>query len=328
MKPRSKSAKSGLFKPKKPGVVISAKEFFAAKAERDDATVRIHDIDVEFTNLGKVYWPKEGYTKFDLLKYYFTISKTILPYLKDRPLILKRYPNGIQSQMFYQHNLDNAPGYIDIFPTHEGSSGKLVHNPVANNLAALLYLVNLGTITQNPWFSRTNSISKPDYVAFDLDPGDNATFDQVKRIAKEVKNMLDEEELVGYPKTSGSSGIHIYVPIKPTYTYKQLVPYLKKLATIVAERNPKDATVKRMTQDRKSTQVYVDYLQNIEGKTLASPYSIREKPGAPVSAPLEWKEITSNLTIEQFTIENMAARIKKKGDLFAPVLKKKQAIKI
>jgi bifunctional non-homologous end joining protein LigD len=305
---------------------ISAKDFFAASAESGDATVRFGEIDVPFTNLGKVYWPEEGYTKFDLLKYYYTISKTILPYLRNRPLILKRYPNGIKSQMFYQHNLENAPEFIEIFPTHEGSTGKLVNNPVANDLASLLYVVNLGTITQNPWFSRTDSISKPDYIAFDLDPGDNASFEQVKSIAKEVKKVLDENGLVGYPKTSGSSGIHIYVPIKADYTYKQIVPYAKKLATLVAERNPRDATVKRMTHDRKSTQVYVDYLQNIEGKTLASPYSVREKPGAPVSAPLDWKEITGKLTIGQFNIENMAARLKRKGDLFAPVFKKKQKL--
>ncbi|HET6401941.1 MAG TPA: non-homologous end-joining DNA ligase [Candidatus Kapabacteria bacterium] len=304
-----------------------AEEFFSAKQQHGKATVKVDSINVPFTNLDKVYWPKEGYTKFDLLKYYYTISKTLLPYLKDRPLILKRYPNGIKGQMFYQHNLEDAPEFVDSYKSVEGSTGKIVHNPIANNLAALLYLVNLGTITQNPWFSRVQFISKPDYFAFDLDPGDNATFDQVKKIALEVKKVLEEMGLKGYPKTSGSTGIHIYVPIKAEVTYSDIVPFAKKLATMVAERNPKDATVRRMVRDRKSAQVYVDYLQNIEGKSLASAYSVREKPHATVSAPLEWNEITKNLSLAQFTIETMPARIKKKGDLFADVLKKPQSLK-
>ena len=304
---------------------ISAKTFFSQKEQRGDVTIRIGSVDVSFTNLSKIYWPEEGYTKFDLLKYYYTISKTILPYLKDRPLILKRYPNGIKAQMFYQHNLEGAPEFVEIY-TRQEKEGGLVHYAIANDLASLLYLVNLGTITQNPWFSRTTSISKPDYFAFDLDPGENTTFEQVKKIALEVKKILTELRLTGYPKTSGSTGIHIYVPVKPEYTYKEIVPFAKKIATIVAERNPKDATVRRMTGDRKSTQVYVDYLQNIEGKSLASAYSVREKSGATVSAPLDWKEITARLKLGQFTIENMAARITRKGDIFAPVLKKRQSL--
>src|SRR5437868_5164910 len=226
-------------------LVQSAEDFFAAKSQRGNKSVRIGAITLPFTNLEKVYWPKEGYTKFDLLKYYYTVSKTLLPYLKDRPLILKRYPNGIDKQMFYQHNVENAPDYVVTY-TRTDSDGKPVTYAIANNLAALLYLVNLGTITQNPWFSTTKSLSKPDYFAFDLDPGDSATFEQVKKIALEVKKMLGEVGLKGYPKTSGSSGIHIYVPIKPEITYSDLVPFAKKLATIVADRNPKDATVRRM----------------------------------------------------------------------------------
>ena len=314
-------------KAKKSSGAIEVETFFAAKEQFGDATVRVGKSDVALTHLDKVYWPDEGYTKFDLLKYYYSISKTILPYLKNRPLILKRYPNGIKGQMFYQHNLENAPEFVERF-SRTDSDGKLITYAIANNLAALLYIVNLGTIAQNPWFSTTDSISKPDYFALDLDPGDNATFAQVKKIALEVKKVLDEVGLKGYPKTSGSSGIHIYVPIKPEMTYHDLVPFAKKLATIVADRNPTDATVRRMTHDRKSTQVYVDYLQNIEGKSLASAYSVREKPGATVSAPIEWKEITAKLKLEQFTLKNMAARVKRKGDMFSDVLKKRQSLKV
>ncbi len=306
---------------------LDAEEFFSAKSQHGKATVKIDSINVPFTNLDKIYWPEEGYTKFDLLKYYYRISDTLLPYLKDRPLILKRYPNGIKGQMFYQHNLEDAPEFVDIYESIEGETGKTVHNPIANNLAALLYIVNLGTITQNPWFSRKQSIEKPDYFAFDLDPGDDATFEQVKIIALEVKKELDEIGLVGYPKTSGSSGIHIYVPIKNEVTYSNIVPFAKKIATRVAERNSKDATVRRMVRDRKGSQVYVDYLQNIEGKSLAAAYSVREKPHALVSAPLEWNEITKKLTLEQFTIVTMPSRLRKKGDLFADVLKQRQSLK-
>lgn len=314
---RTKSAVSGN--------AHAADSFFAAESQRGDAIVRVDSTDVSFTHLDKIYWPEEGYTKFDLLKYYYAISKTILPYLKDRPLILKRYPNGISGQMFYQHNLEDAPEFIRIYAKRE-PNGKLVHNPVAKDLAGLLYLVNLGTITMNPWFSQVRSIDKPDYFAFDLDPGDDASFEQVKMIALGIKTVLDEVGLKAYPKTSGSTGIHIYVPIKPEYSYKEIVPFAKKLATIVAERNPKDATVRRMTRDRRSDQVYIDYLQNIEGKSLASPYSVREKPHATVSAPLEWQEMTKKLSLDMFTIKTMPTRIKKKGDLFADVLKKQQIL--
>ncbi len=149
--------------------IDAAASFFAAKKQSGDVIIVIDSTELKFTNLHKIYWPEDGYTKFDLLKYYYTISKTILPYLKNRPLILKRYPNGIKGQLFYQHNLEDAPDFVKIFKTRE-SSGKMVNNPVANDLASLLYLVNLGTITQNPWFSRIDTIHKPDYFAFDLDP--------------------------------------------------------------------------------------------------------------------------------------------------------------
>jgi bifunctional non-homologous end joining protein LigD len=311
--------------PRSSAGALDAKTFFAQKSARGDARVDVDGIEVSLTKLNKVFWPEEGYTKFDLLKYYYSMWKTLAPYLKDRPLILKRYPNGIEGMMFYQHNIEDTPDFVDSF-TRTDSEGKPVRYAIANNLATLLYLTNLGTITINPWFSRRQSTEKPDYFAFDLDPGDTATFEQVKTVALEVKRVLEEVGLKGYPKTSGSSGIHIYVPVKPDYTYDHIVPFAKKLATMVADRHPKDATVRRMTRDRAKHEVYVDYLQNIEGKTLAAAYSVREKPKAMVSAPLEWKEINKKLQLDQFTIATIPARLKKKGDLFADVLKKKQSL--
>lgn len=305
--------------------VVEAGEFFKASSKHGDATVLVGSDLLHLSHLHKIFWPKEGYTKFDLLKYYFMISDTILPYLKDRPLILKRYPNGIAGQMFYQHNLEEAPKYVKIFETHE-SNGKVVHNPLANNLAALLYLVNLGTIAQNPWFSRVQSIGKPDYIAFDLDPGDQANFEQVKDMALEIKVVLDQAGLTGYPKTSGSRGIHIYVPIKTEYTYEKVFPFAKALASIVANRNPNLATIRRIIHDRKPTQVYIDYLQNFEGKSLAAPYSVRERPHALVSAPMEWEEITKKLTLEEFNINTIQQRILRNGDLFYGVLENRQSL--
>jgi bifunctional non-homologous end joining protein LigD len=304
---------------------LDAETFFSHNSQHGDATVIVNSIELKFTNLHKIFWPGEGYTKFDLLKYYYTISETILPYIKSRPLILKRYPNGITGQMFYQHNLEDAPHFIAIYTKRE-PDGKLVHNPVANNLAALLYLVNLGTIAQNPWFSRMEAIHKPDYIAFDLDPGADAGFEQVKKIALEIKDLLDEVGITGYPKTSGSRGIHIYVPIEPKYTYDEIFPIAKQFAAIIAVRNPKEATIRRMIHDRTSAQVYIDYLQNMEGKSMAAPYSVREKPHAMVSAPLDWSEITKNLSLEQFTMKTLPARIAQKGDLFGDLLLKRQIL--
>jgi bifunctional non-homologous end joining protein LigD len=304
---------------------MDADEFFAQKSARGNAFVSAAGDVVPLTNLHKVYWPEEGYTKFDLLKYYYTVFKTILPYIKDRPLILKRYPNGIEGELFYQHNLSDVPTWVNTYSL-EYESGRIANYAVARDLADILYVVNLGTITMNPFFATVDHLKYPDFFAFDLDPMDNATFEQVKKIAREVKKLLDAIGLKGYPKTSGSSGIHIYVPVKPDYTFTEIVDFAKTFATLIAERNPDDATVERMVKNRKQTQVYVDYLQNVYGKSLAAPYSVREKPHAMVSAPLEWKEITKSLTLEKFTIKTMPRRLKTKGDLFTDVMKKKQSL--
>ena len=277
------------------------------------------------TNLQKVYWPGDGYTKGDVLRYYYNTAKLLLPYLKDRPLILKRYPNGITKPFFYQHNLEDPPDFVRTKLIH--SSDGDVHYALADDVASLLYLVNLGTIAQNPFHSRLENLHHPDYIVFDLDPEKDVTFKTVCKVALLVKNVLEGIGLKAYPKTSGSTGIHLYVPIKAEFTYSEIVPFAKEIARIAANRQPLIATIERMTRNRKKTQVYIDYLQNIEGKTIASAYSIREKVGAPVSAPLDWKELTKSISIEDFNIENIAARIRRKGDLFADVLKKKQSLK-
>lgn len=311
--------------PKRLSPIIDEKDFFAEDAWKGDKRVKIGKAVVPLTSLDRVYWPKERYTKFDLLKYYWQISKYIIPYLKDRPLILRRFPAGITGQQFYQHNLEEAPDFMDTFIIPE-KDGKPIHYSLVKDAADLIYLANIGTIAQNPFMSRTKSLTKPDYFVFDLDPGDKATFKNVIEIALIVKDILDELGLMSYPKTSGSSGIHIWVPIKNQYTYDEVVDFAKGVARLVVDETPRTATIERFTKNRKPQQIYVDYLQNLQGKSVAAAYSVREKPGATVSTPLTWAEVKKGIKIADFTIKNVPARVKKKGDLMKEVLTKKQTL--
>jgi bifunctional non-homologous end joining protein LigD len=240
-------------------------------------------------------------------------------------LILRRFPAGITGQQFYQHNLEEAPEFMDTFVIKE-KDGKPIHYALVKDAADLLYLANIGTIAQNPFMSRTKSLTKPDYFVFDLDPGDKATFKNVIDIALIVKEILEELGLKSYPKTSGSSGIHIWVPIKNQYTYDEVVAFAKGVARLVVNRAPKIATIERFTKNRKAQQIYVDYLQNLQGKSVAAAYSVREKPGATVSTPLTWSELKQGIKIADYTIRNVPARVKRKGDLMKDSLTKKQSL--
>jgi bifunctional non-homologous end joining protein LigD len=298
--------------------------FRPGQIRKGDLQVKVDNQVLSLSHLDKVYWPKERYTKGDVLRYYYTMAKYVLPYLKNRPLILKRYPNGIAKPFFYQHDLKDAPEFVRTKLIH-ASEGD-VHYALADDVASLLYLVNLGTIAQNPFHARVEDLHHPDYFIFDLDPEKGASFQIVCKVALLIKEVLGELGLTSYPKTSGSTGIHLYVPIKPEYTYKEIVPFAKEIARIAAGKMPTIATIERMTRNRRKTQVYIDYLQNIDGKTIASAYSVREKPCATVSAPLQWSELKKNIALSDFTMENMAARVKRKGDLFKNVLTKKQSL--
>jgi DNA ligase D len=301
-----------------------AKAFATTSKLSGNLRVEVDGNVLTLTHLDKVYWPTEKFTKGDVLRYYYVMAKYVLPYLKDRPLILKRYPNGIIKPFFYQHDLKDAPDFVRTKLIH--SSEGDVHYALADDIASLLYLVNLGTIAQNPFHSRVQDIHHPDYFIFDLDPEEGVAFKTVCKVALVVRSVLKAVGLVAYPKTSGSTGIHLFVPIKPEYSYKEIVVFAKEIARIAATRIPEIATIERMTRKRKKTQVYIDYLQNIEGKSVVSAYSVREKPGATVSAPLEWKELSGKLSMDSFTLTSMPARVKKKGDLFKVVLKKKQSL--
>lgn len=275
------------------------------------------------TNLHKLYWPDEKITKGDLINYYEAVAPLILPYLKDRPLSLKRNPNGILDKGFYHKDAgDIAPAWMKTANIHSESTGKTVHYLVCNNVKSLLFIANLGCIEMNPWNSTVQKLDAPDYLVMDLDPSDKNTFDEVIDTALVIKEILDKAGITGFCKTSGSTGLHIYIPCKKKYGYDEVREFAKLIATLAQEQLPETTTMERSLAKRKKYHVYIDYLQNSRGQTLASAYSARPKPGATVSAPLEWKEVKKGLQLSDFTIKTIHKRIQKKGDLFKGVLGK------
>jgi DNA ligase D len=278
---------------------------------------------VELSNLNKLYWPDEGITKGDLIKYYESVAPFILPYLKNRPMSLKRNPNGVLDNGFYHKDAGGiAPDWMKTVEIHAESTNKIVHYLVCNDVQSLLFIANLGCIEMNPWNSTIAKLDKPDYFVMDNDPSDKNTFEQVIETALVVKDVCDEAGIPSYCKTSGSSGLHIYIPCNKKYDYDAVRDLAHILATIVNERLPEITTLERSLSKRKKNQIYIDYLQNSRGQTLASAYSARPKPGATVSTPLEWKEVKRGLHPSMFTMFNIKKRIARKGDLFSAVLGK------
>jgi bifunctional non-homologous end joining protein LigD len=226
--------------------------------------------------------------------------------------------------MFFQHNVESAPELLKTARL-ESETGRMLNYAVYTGLASLIYLANIGTIEQHPWHSRTSNIDHPDYIVFDLDPH-GAPFANVLRVALAMRDVLKSLRLTGYPKTSGSSGIHVYVPLRPRYEYEETARFSEVISTRVAERVPDIATVERRIAARKKDQVYVDWQQNAKGKSAASVYTVRAKPGATVSTPVTWQEISRGIEIKDFTIESVPPRLKKKGDLWKEVLKDRQSL--
>ena len=281
----------------------------------------INGHQLSFTNLNKVFWPTEKYTKRDMLNYYYQVAPYILPYLVDRPQSLNRYPNGINGKSFYQKDVTGkAPDWIQQFPYHT-SEGEDKNFMVPTNEASLLWMANLGAIEMNPWNSTIHKPDHPDWCCLDLDPDKGNTFEQVIQTAQMVKQVLDELGVTGYPKTSGSTGIHVYIPLGAKYTYDECQLFGKLIATRVQEQLPGFTSIERFTRNRKG-KIYVDYLQNRPKATLAAAYSLRPKPGATVSMPLDWSEVKKGLQLTHFTLKNAVARITKAGDIFKPVLGK------
>ncbi|PUZ30174.1 bifunctional non-homologous end joining protein LigD [Chitinophaga costaii] len=276
---------------------------------------------LSFTHLGKEYWPGEGVTKRDMLNYYYQVAPYILPYLVNRPQSLNRFPNGINGQSFYQKDVTGkAPEWIKQFPYHtnEGADKNFM---VVENEAGLLYMANLGAIEMNPWNSTITTPENPDWCIIDLDPDDKNTFEQVIQTALVTKQLLDQMKVPAYIKTSGSTGMHIYIPLAAKYTYDECQLFGKFIAHQVQQELPGFTSIERMTNKRRG-KIYIDYLQNRAKATLAAPYSLRPKPGATVSMPLHWEEVKKGLRMKDFTIHNALARVQAEGDLFKPVLGK------
>jgi bifunctional non-homologous end joining protein LigD len=291
-----------------------------------EQTLEIDGRTLKFTNLSKVYYPDEGFTKRDVLNYYDAVSEWILPHLKDRPLSLKRYPNGIKEEFFFQKNVREALApwlrteWID--SEHNGAPIRYVF---AEDRSSLLYLVNLGCIDHNPWMSRSPTLDNPDFILIDLDPQE-CSFDMIVEAALMVKAILDKIGLTGYPKTTGGDGMHLFIPLEPRYTYEQVRSFAELLATLVAHERPDLFTTPRAVSKREKGKVYFDWAQIAQGKTISAPYVLRAYAGAPVATPLAWREVTPRLRPEQFHIGNALARFDRVGDLFEGVLKRPQEL--
>ncbi|MFB0496770.1 bifunctional non-homologous end joining protein LigD [Mucilaginibacter sp. OAE612] len=289
---------------------------------KDETQVRkICGHELKFTHLSKVYWPEDGVTKRDMFNYYYQVAEYILPYLKDRPMSLNRFPNGIHGPSFYQKDVKGkAPDWITKTFPYTTSEGEHKEYLVGSDESYLLWMASLGCIEMNPWFSRVQSPDNPDYCVIDLDPDKN-TFDQVIAAALEVKKVLDAIDVPSYCKTSGSTGMHIYIPLGAKYDYDQSQMFARLVVGIVHKQIPDYTSLERMVAKRNG-KMYLDFLQNRPGATIAGPYSLRPKPGATVSMPLHWDEVKPGLTMKDFTIFNSIDRLKETGDLFKGVLAK------
>lgn len=288
----------------------------------DETQVRtINGHEIKFNNLHKIYWPKEKITKRDMLNYYYRVAPYILPYLKDRPQSMNRHPNGITGKSFYFKDVTGtAPDWVETFKYKSDADNRVRNYLVAKDEASLLYMATLGCIEMNPWHSKVETKDFPDWCIIDLDPAEN-TFNQVIEAANVTNDILKSMGITSYPKTSGSTGIHIYIPLGAKYTYEQSKEFGRVIATWVHREIPEYTSIERIVKARKG-KMYIDFLQNRPQATIAAPYSLRPKPGATVSMPLHWDEVKKGLKMTDFTIHNSLERIKSEGDIFKPVIGK------
>lgn len=293
------------------------------KLDEADKIYSFGKTKIKVTNVDKIYFPEEGITKGEVVDYYISMADYILPYLKGRPESLLRHPSGIKGQSFFQKDAaDNVPSYINSQLVHSDSNNKEINYIVCDNLPTLVYLNNLGCIEINPWHSTVKSLEYPDYLMIDIDPSDKNTFEQVIEVALMVKAILDKAGAECYCKTSGASGIHVYVPTGKKYTFEQVKDFAYIVCVMVNNELKDFTTLERNLQKRGNKHIYLDYLQNRRGQTIASVYSLRPKPGATVSTPLLWKEVKKGLSPKEFTIYNALDRVNKLGDIFKGILGK------
>jgi bifunctional non-homologous end joining protein LigD len=308
-------SKNGIKKPIKPIVVFDAENGI-------DQEIVIGKHELKFTNLKKIYWKKEGITKGDMLNYYAKIAPYILPYMKDRPQSMHRHPDGIGGMHFFQKDIrGKVPEWMTTHESFSESNNETIEYLVCNDEATLLYMANLGCIEMHPWHSRRQKPDNPDYCLIDLDPDKTNTYDQVIEVALLVKQLLDDVGAASYPKTSGSTGMHIYIPLGAKYSYDQSKQLAELVVNIIGNELPDFTSVLRNPAKRKG-KIYLDFLQNRESQTAAAAYSLRPKPGAPVSTPLDWSEVKKGLTSSTYTMHNIFDRLKNTGDLFQPILEK------
>jgi bifunctional non-homologous end joining protein LigD len=275
--------------------------------------------NLKLTNLDKIFWPKEKYTKGDVIDYYRKVSKFILPYLKDRPESLNRFPNGIRGDSFFQKDVDHIPpAWVKTQKIYSVSNKKYINYLICNDEPTLLYMANLGCIELNPWNSRIPNLEYPDFTIIDLDP-EHVGFDAVIETALVVHDILEKAKIANYCKTSGGSGLHICIPLGAKYTYDQAKDLTHIISLLTNQKLPKITSVERSPLKRQK-KVYLDYLQNRKAQTLASVYCIRPKPEAPVSTPLDWSEVKNGLDPADFNIKTIFKRLEKKGDIWKPVL--------
>lgn len=286
------------------------------------AKVRAGDRDVQLTNLDKPFWPELGITKGDLIQYYADVAPLLLPHIKDRAMVMKRYPHGAAGEFFFMKRAPTPrPEWIRTCRI-DHDSGNVIDFPIVGDLPSLLWVINLGCIDLNQWYATCDDVDRPDYLHFDLDPG-SATWAQVLESARILHEALTTLRMPSYAKTTGSKGIHVYVPIVRGPTQKDVWTFAKALAQELAGRHPRLMTSVYKVAARPKGRVLLDYNQNAWGRTLASVYSVRPHPRACVSTPITWKEVDQAVKIEDFRIDNVRARFEKTGDLFKPLLQKK-----
>jgi bifunctional non-homologous end joining protein LigD len=284
--------------------------------------------EVRLTNLAKPFWPKLGITKGDLLQYYADVAPVLLPHLRDRAMVMKRYPHGAEGEFFFMKRApEPRPDWIEICEIDHGSKGRIPF-PIIQDLASLLWVVNLGCIDLNPWYARCGDTDRPDFLHFDLDPVEGATFKEVRETALVVRDALEALRMPSYAKTTGSKGIHVYVPIVRGPSQKEVWELAKALAFTLAERNPGLITAEYTIAKRPRGHVLVDYNQNAWGRTLASIYSVRPRPRASVSTPVTWEEVERGVEIDDFRVDNVPERVAEVGDLWAPVVAEKGRVSL
>lgn len=280
--------------------------------------VKVDKHEQKLSNLGKVFWHEENITKGDLIKYYLEIQEHILPHLKNRPMVMKRYPDGINGEFFYQKECPNyAPEWVKKISIEDKTM------IMVDNQDTLIWCINLGCIELHPWLSGTINLNNPDIIVFDLDPEPPAMFNDTLEVALKIKDVLAAANLKGYPKTSGNEGLHIYVPIVPKYSFNIIKEVLKNLCNYLVDTYPNLVTTE-LIKEKRTGKVYLDYLQNGYGKTMASVYSVRPTVNAPVSTPLSWEEINKGINPRVFNIFTIKKRLEEKGDIFTAVYKENQ----